>query len=256
MLSRTDNQLARKSHGRGPIAHFLLGSVAFTNPLVAWSDYSTNDILLVDTVLKLTVNMTNAFDRFGNPFDPDNDIILVDGDFFQPNWNVLSHFDDPTLYGDYAGGHILDRTTPTSLTYTNSFVVPAGSSIHIAYKYGIIHNNNGVNNTNVDNEADFGLNHSRYIRSVGSSYAAPMDTFGQQRTDLPGVTEPSFGQLDIGRLAAGKFPVTWLGRRGVHLQSNTNLAGGVWSDVNGTDGYSSTNWPTTIAPRYFRLVQP
>ena len=235
---------------------FLLGSAAATNPVVFWNDYSPNDVLLVDTTVTFTVSLTNTVDRFGNPFDPDSDLVVVDGDFFQPQWQVMSHFADPTLFGDYAGGHVMNRTTPTSLTYTLSTNLPAGSPVHVTYKYGIIHDNNGVNNTNVDNEADFGLNHTRYIRSLGSTDGFPLDLFGQQRTDLPGATEPAFGQLAIGGLSAGKFPVTWLGRRGVHLQSRTNLVSGAWQDLNATDGYSSTNWPVTTMPNFFRLVQP
>jgi hypothetical protein len=235
---------------------FQLPNAAATNALVYWNDYSANEVLLVDTTVKFTVDMTNAVDRFGNPFDPDLDIVLVDGDFFQPQWNVMSHYNDLTLYGDYAGGHIMDRVGSTSTTYTNSFLVPAGNPVHVLYKYGIIHNNDGVSNTNANNEAIDGLDHTRYIRSLGNTNLFPMDTFGQQRTDLAGATEPAFGQLAIGGKSAGKFPVTWLGRRGVHLQSNTNLAGGTWQDLNATDGTSSTNWPATTGARYFRLVQP
>jgi len=63
-------------------------------------------------------------------------------------------------------------------------------------------------------------------------------------------------------------PVTWLGRPGAHLQVNSSLTGGAWSDVAGTDGtnnvtgsfgtngfVSQTNWPAS-GNGFFRLVKP
>jgi hypothetical protein len=240
--------------------HFLLGSVAATNPLVLWGDRSQNDVVLVATAVTFQVNMTNAMDRWGVPFNPDTDRMMVDGDFTSPQWQVMGNFDDATIELDHPA-NIMNRDTDTGLTYSLSFTVPAGSPIQVTYKYGILRNAGGpvYANTNIDNEAGFGQNHLRFIRTLasGSTYQFPLDTFGQQRTDPAGATEPLFGNLSLGRPAGGIFPISWLGVRGVHLQSNTNLVGGVWKDLNATDGTSSTNLP--VAPTgqsFFRLVKP
>jgi hypothetical protein len=235
-----------------PDRTFLLGSTAFTNPLVYWSNLNPVDTTPSATTVTFSVNMTNAFDSFGFPFDPDNDIVMVDGDFQNPNWAVMSHATEPLISSIYSS-YVLSRAG-SSLIYTGTFTVSGGNALEVHYKYGIYHDTANLN-TNIDNEAGFGLNHTRFIRGNGT-YNFPVDTFGQTRTDLPGATEPSFGNLAIGQKSGGNFPISWLGRRGVRLQYSTNLANATWVDLNSTDTSSSTNWPATTAPRYFRLVKP
>lgn len=235
---------------------FLLGSTPITNALVYWSDYSPNNVVLVPTLVTFTVDMTGAMDLFGYPFDDGSDTLWVDGDYTSPQWQVMSHYNDLTLSGDsYSVGHFMQRVTPTGLIYTNQVLLPAGSPVLFNYKYGIIHNDNGVNNTNVDNEAGYAQNHARYVRTQGS-YSFPTDTFGLQRTSPAAATESPCAGLAIHGATAGTIPITWLGMRGVHLQSSTNLLSGAWVDLNTTDGSSSTNWPTSTGSRFFRLVQP
>ena len=231
---------------------FLLGSAGVTNPLVLWNDLSLNDVALTDTTVTFTVDMNNASDLFGFPFDSGNDTVFIAGDFTSPNW--LINWTDPIPDQTYAA-YQLNRTAPTSLLYTNSYVVPAGHSVVVNYKYGIYHNTSALN-TNLDNEAGFGQDHSRYIRANGA-YSFPTDIFGVQRTNSSLAVEPSFGKLAIGSPVAARFPVIWLGRRGVHLQTATNLVNNVWQDESATDGLNATNWPQgSFKTRFFRLVQP
>ncbi|HEV2692985.1 MAG TPA: hypothetical protein VG347_08835 [Verrucomicrobiae bacterium] len=236
---------------------FTLGNMAVTNPLVSWNDRSPSDVLLVATTVTFQVNMTNAIDRFGVPFNPDTDRVMVDGDFTSPAFPVMSHFDDATIELDYPG-NIMNRDTDTGLTYSLSFVVPAGNPVQVTYKYGILRNAGSFSNTNIDNEAGFAVNHLRFIRTsaAASTYNFPLDIFGLQRTNPAAATEPLFGNLTVSKPVGGTLPINWLGIRGVHLQSRTNLISGAWVDVTSTDGASSANIPTTKGTGFFRLIKP
>jgi hypothetical protein len=232
---------------------FLLGSTAQTLPVVFWNNADPNNVLLVPTTVTFTVSMTNAVDVFGNPFNPANDLVMVDGTFENPNWQVMNHATDPLVSSDYPN-NVMQNNPPGSGLYTATFSVPPGTSLSIDYKYGIFHNSSALN-TNVDNEAAFGDNHERYIRALGN-YNFPVDIFGIQRTNPGAATEPSFGNLAIGPAANGQLPITWLGRPGVLLQYSTNLVSGAWLNVNSTDGTNSYGWPQTTGAEFFRLVNP
>jgi hypothetical protein len=232
---------------------FLLGSTALTNPLVLWSNLDPHNAAPTATLVTFTVDMTGAVDDNSVAFDVNNDLPLVDGDFTSPQWQVMNNATDPTVLGDYSS-YFLNRVGNTML-FTNSFLVPAGNALQLSYKYGILHNSGNINTSTVDNEAPFGQNHVRFIRALGS-YNLPTDIFGQQHTNQAAATEPSFGNLAIGRLSGGTFPISWLGRPGVHLQYTTNLVNSAWIDVSATDGGMATNWPSTSSGRYFRLVNP
>ncbi len=232
---------------------FLLGSTAQTLPALYWNGVDPKNILLTPTTVTFTVNMTNAVDVFGNPFDPVNDLVMVDGDFSNPQWPVMNNATDPLISSDY-GTNVLANNPVGSLLYSGTFTIPAGNPLQVTYKYGIYHYTSSIN-TNVDNEAGFALNHTRWIRADGS-YTFPLDKFGIQRTNLSAAAEISFGNLAIWPAAGGHLPITWLGRPGVHLQYKTNLVGGAWQDLNATDGTSSNSWSQTAAPAFFRLVNP
>ena len=231
---------------------FLLGSTAQTLPLAFWNNLNPKDVLSAETIITFTVNMTNAVDVFGSAFNPDNDLVMVDGDFTNPQWPVMGNATDPLINSDYSA-NVLQNIPGTQL-YAGTFTVPAGHSLQVTYKYGIYHNTASVN-TNVDNEAGTYLNHTRYIRTAGT-YNFPVDTFGLQRSNLTAATEPSFGALAIGAPVGGHLPISWLGRPGVHLQAATNLVNATWLDLNATDGASLTNWPQSSGYKFFRLVKP
>jgi hypothetical protein len=231
---------------------FLLGSTAQTLPVVYWNNEDPNNVLLVPTTVTFTVDMTGAVDIFGNPFNSATDDVLINGYFTTPAWYSWT---DPLLGDlDYTE-YLLNNNPVGSQLYTGTFTMPAGSPLEVIYKYGIVHNAGGPDNTNADNEAGVNLNHTRYIRTTGT-YNFPVDIFGMQQTNLPAATESSFGELVIGQPAGGQLPVTWLGRPGVHLQYKTNLLDSAWTDLNATDGTSSNGWPQTIRSAYFRLVNP
>jgi hypothetical protein len=231
---------------------FLLASMAQTNPVVFWNNLSTNQVLLAPTTITFTVNMSNAVDVFGYLFDPVNDNVVVNGDFLNPTW---PNFWTDALLGGFDYTANLLQNNAQNLLYTGTFTVPAGSSLEVQYKYGIIHGYTGTSNTNADNEAGFGMNHTRYVRASGS-YNFPTDIFGIQRTNLAAATEPPFGNLAVGALAAGHVPITWLGLPSVSLQTATNLSNPVWQTQTGTAGLSATNWPVTAPVQFFRLIQP
>jgi hypothetical protein len=232
--------------------NFQLGSTAQTLPLVFWNNQDPNNVLLAPTTITFTVNMAGAVDIFGYPFNSASDAVVVNGDFMNPTWP--SFWTDALLGGfDYTGN--LLQSNGTNLLYTGTFSVPAGNSLVVQYKYGIIHNYTGTSNTNCDNEASPNLNHTRYIRATGT-YNFPVDTFGIQQTNLPDATEPSFGSLAIAAPVGGQLPISWLGRPGVYLQYTTNLSTGPWVQLNATGGTQSSNWPETNGAAFFRLVNP
>ena len=240
-------------------SNVVTSSSALTNPLVFWNNYNTNQVVLVPTTISFRVDMNNAVDVFSNAFDIAADVMFIFGDFTTPAWNDNTNYNnwtDPRVMDHYAA-HILLETPIGSGIYSNSFVLPAGHSIYVSYKYGIDHNDSSGawNNTNCDNEAPSGNDHHRYVRGVGF-YQFPLDTFGASlQTNSAAGTEQIMGNLSIGSLTAGKLPISWLGDLpGVRLQISTNLAvSSAWLDITNTDGRSLTNWPTSNGNAYFRL---
>ena len=238
---------------------FVLGSSAATNTLVFWGDTNSSQVLLTPTIVTFTVDMAGAVDTFGYPFDYNNDLVVIDGNFVTPQWPHI--WTDATLYypsiqndygpGNCAGNPNLVLQTTDNRFFTGTFTIPAGQPHQVLYKYGIYHNNSSFN-TNCDNEGGYGQNHVRYIRSSGT-YNFPVDLFGEQRTNAyaAGAGELLYG-IASGTVSAGHLPVSWLGFSGVNLQTCTNLANQVWQNVS-TNGTGTTNWPATGAPRYFRL---
>jgi hypothetical protein len=216
-----------------------------------------NNYLLEPTTITFTVDMANASDKYGNPFVANNgDAVVINGNFLNPPfpdfWTDAQLGQDPADYSANLMGEV-----GLSTLYTNTFTVAANSPLEVQYKYGIIHNYSSsmANNTNADNEAGFGLNHTRYIRAAGN-YNFPVDIFGQQQTNLAAATEPSFGNLAISAPVAGHLPLSWLGRPGVYLQYTTNLSSTNWVQLNATDGANSSSWPQTNRQVFFRLANP
>ena len=231
---------------------FLLGSTAQTLPTVYWANLDPANVLLVPTTVTFTVDMTNAVDVFGNVFNPLTDVVMVDGDFTSPQWQVLGNATDPSVSGDFPN-NVMTNNPIGSTFYSIQFVIPGGNPLALTYKYGINFNPSGIN-TNVDNEAGFAQNHVRYIRATGA-YTLPVDTFGANRTNGAAV-EASFGNLAIGEPTGNTLPITWLGRPGVNLQYTTNLSSGVWVNLSATSGTNASSWSTTNGTAYFRLVNP
>ncbi len=215
---------------------FVVPNVTSTNvPPVFFKNVLLSDLLNVDTTVLFSVNMTNAVgnEQPGHVFDSANDLVYINGDFSGwVAWNPIS------LAG---AGLTCTNNPPGSLVYSYEKTFLKGQSRSVTYKYSI----NGA-----DDEAGFGQNHGRYIRSTNGVYAMPLDTFGAM------YVEPKFGNLAIGRVSGGSFPITWLGYPNVNLQKRSSLTSGVWQDVAGTTAGSSTNWPNSGGTQFFRLIQP
>ncbi len=209
---------------------FVVGTNALTLPPVLWSDQTISDLLPAATTVKFTVNMTNAIGTDGHIFDPMVDTLYLNGDWM-PWWS----------WGNPLPNFTLTNDPPGSLTYSLEIPFPQGYAVPLSYKYSI---NGG------DNEAPFGTNHIRYIRTTGQ-YVLPTDTFGNQFHEI------SFGNLNPAADPSNKVLLTWVGRPGVRLQSSSNLAfPTLWQDLPGTDGLTATNYPATSSHTYFRLIKP
>jgi len=207
--------------------------VANTNlPAVYFNDALPLDILNVDTTVTFSVSMTNAVGTDAHVFDPANDLVFINGDFSGwLAWNPV------TLSG--AGLTCGNNPVGSGIyTYTKTFT--QGSPRSTTYKYSI----NGA-----DDEAGFGQNHFRYIRSTNGVYNMPLDVFGSM------VVEAKVGGLAIGKPVGGSVPVTWLGYPSVRLQSATSLTG-PWTDVPNTDTQNSASLPVDMSTKFFRLKKP
>lgn len=241
---------------------FQLGSLAATNPLVFWNDVNTNTVLLTDTTVTFTVDMANAVDINSVAWDSGNDAVFINGDFATPAWNNYPNLEKPVFWtdpfitaADHYAAFTLTNNPVGSTLYTAEFVVPAGHSYYISYKYGIDHNSGSINNTSIDNEAPSGNDHHRYVRAAGT-YNFPVDTFGIQSANAALGVEPLVGNVTIGTPSGNHFPISWLGMSGIYLQTSTNLVNGSWVNITNTSGLSATNWPTGSGSRFFRLIKP
>jgi len=208
-------------------------------PVVFFSNVDPGDLLPSNTVVTFSVNMTNAVGTDSHVFDPANDGVFINGIPTFAAWTPSL----PQLTNNPVGSGI----------YSIDILLPAGSPVQQTYKYSINGN---------DDEAGTGNNHVRYVRTAATgAYAMQLDKFGIQ------LVEPSFGQLSVGAASGGHVPISWLGRPGVNLQSNTNLSSGGWRDLANTDGgvwssgvastlglVSVTNYPATDA-KFFRLIK-
>lgn len=218
-------------------------------PTVYFSDLAIDDLLVTNVYVTFSVDMTNAVQDSSGPnpgqaFDPSSDQVYVNG-----SWIGWVGWLPEDLYPTYELNQV-----GTSEIYTNTFLVPQGSSIPLTYKYSIDAS---------DDEAPSGDNHVRIIRtSATGSYVFPLDVFANQ------YNEPSFGQLSAIKGTAGTVQLSWLGAPNVEVQTSTNLTGNSWTNhpetagtvwsagTMGTNGLISvTNWPTVGGNQYFRLVQ-
>jgi hypothetical protein len=240
---------------------FVVPSTAETLPLVFWSDEDPNNVLPAATEVTFTVDMTNnaggyVSDKNGVAFNPATDDVVIAGTFTSPAW-VFNWTDAFPAFDTPDSEYILSEVGFSSL-YTGTYLVPAGASLQVLYKYGINHNAGSPlpDGGTLDNEAGFAANHTRYIRAVGS-YSFPVDIFGQQVTNAAAATEISFGNLTASPSTPGSVALTWLGRPGVFLQVNTNLNSPIWTTyTNSGGGISATNIPTSGGQAFFRLVNP
>jgi hypothetical protein len=234
---------------------FAMPSTALTLPVVFWADEDPNNILLQDTEVTFTVDMTGAVDDTSIPFTASTDDVVIDVSFPIASldttaWPFL--WTDPLPSEDTPDLYFILENSSGNL-YQGTYLVSAGNPLQVQYKYGIYHNAGSANNGTLDNEAPFGDNHSRYIRAVGA-YSFPTDVFGQQVSNPTAANEISFGNLVATLPSPGTIALTWLGRPGVYLQSSPDLS--VWTTIPGSGGLSSSNISTSGSQKFFRLVNP
>ncbi len=223
-------------------------------PVITYDDLGLGDITLSNITVTFSLYMApGTLDDAGYAFNPTGgDIPYISGAYWGwPTWG----FDAlPTSQ------QLVLSSTPN--VYTNSFVLPRGTSIYMDYKYSI----NGLDD---ENNLNANANHNREIRSYGPTYAFPQDVWSWTLTNSgptamfqPGlptsptnIVEIDFGNLKIGAPASGSLPITWVGRPAVQLQSKSSLTSGTWNSYSGTDSAMSTNWPAGGSGQFFRLIK-
>jgi hypothetical protein len=226
-----------------PSGNYIVGPVYYSDePPSALIDFVT----VTNCMVTFTVNMTNAVGTDAVVFDPTSDMVYLNGlnggvnnSFW--SWGALQ----PSTYQMTQIG--------SSLLYTITVPVNRGQNMQLIYKYGINGN---------DDEAGFGDNHERWIRSL-PNYTMPVDVFGSQGATTQ--TEIGFGNLVIATATNNQIQVSWLGRRGVEVQTTTNLSSAVWTSQPLTDGTNllvapggtaSTNYAIGAGSLFYRLVGP
>ena len=221
-------------------------------PVVFYNDNGPYDLVTAPITVTFTLYMPNgSLDDNGYAYNAASDTLWIDGDFLD-NWEGGSW---PGPIANFPSANQMIEVG-TSDYYTNSFLIPAGNSIYLNYKYSI---------DSQDNENGFQTNHIREIRSYGPTYSFPTDSWSYNVCPPgtpypnPGITatnivEPDFGYLAIQPKSAGNYPITWLGRPGVILQ-NTAILNGSWNSDSGTDGTQATNWPNAGGNEFFRLMK-
>ena len=238
-------------------------SITVSNvPPVYFNDAELDDYLTQPTPVLFSVDMNGAVGTDAHAFDPTVDSLYINGQFV--NWYAWSGGVNPAPAP--AGFQMVEVGLTT--IYTNTIIMPAGTSIAFAYKYGM--DPASFNGGPLDDEAASGQNHYRVVRSTAfNPYSMPTDKFGYQYNEpfFSGAST-SGGHLTVGAPSGGNVAVSWLGRPGANLQVKTALTQGLWQNLADTDGtnwtagYSSTNgfvsvtnWPAT-GSAFFRLVKP
>ena len=215
-------------------------------PLVYYNDNTVSDLVITPTAVKFSVYLTNGTTLInGGTFTKGTDNIAINGDWLGWwGWGVNAA---PPEYV------MTESEIPD--VYTNTLIIPKGTSLALTYKYGV---------DGLDNENGQQTNHVRYIRNYGPSYTFPQDIWSflvipPAPYPNPGITstnivEPSFGYLTIKTPNVdNNFVINWLGRPAVLLQSRSSLTSGIWTDVIGTDAAQSAIIPNTGANQFFRL---
>ena len=216
---------------------------AITVPTVLFSDLGINDLLVSNTLVTFSVDMSHAV-QYGTStaFNPASDTVFVNGAWL--GWLGW----DPISLASYQ----LTNNPVGSSIYSLQVLFPKGSSLPVTYKYSI---------DGADNEAAANQNHERVIRSIATgAYSFATDTFGNQ------YDEPAFGKLSVRNVSGGNVQLSWLGAPNVEVQTSSSITGSwttlpqtsgeFWSaGINTTNGLLSvTNIPTS-GNSYFRLIQ-
>jgi hypothetical protein len=228
-----------------------IGAATTNLPPVYFNDVAPNDLLPTATAVTFTVNMNGAVDENGYAFEVGIDSVYVNGNFadYNSQFEALYPWSTGPL-GPPAPDSTYELTEQgSSGIYSTTIDLPAGSDAGLFYNYGI--DTWYAGGPTQDESANF---HFRVVRSTGfNPYVLPTDTFSTNTPyqepwlgipnnsysgSMEGLGSPAGGDLTVGTPAAGKVPVSWLGRPGAHLQAAASVAG-PWQDLWLTDG---TNW--------------
>jgi len=225
----------------------------FTNGPVYYSDEAPGEIidfvLVTNCMVTFTVNMTNGTGMgpggtatFDNAY-PSGDSIYLNG----LNGGVNDTF---WKWGGLGNPTYQMTQIPNTFLFTITVPVNLGQQDYLTYKYSI----NGY-----DDEAASGDNRQRWIRSL-PNYTMPVDTYGNPTTEIPA------GDLTVTAIAGDKVQLSWLGRRGVLLETATSLdPGTVWTPVplsDGTNlivapgGMATTNYTIGQTNVFYQLIGP
>jgi hypothetical protein len=246
-------EIVSPADSSGGNRHLNLGMTNgnFTNGPVYFSDEPPSslgfDIVTVnDCMVTFTVDMTSAINSY--QFFPGYDNVAINGlnNGANDSFWTWGYFSAPPNY-------VLSRMGNSAL-YTITVPINLGQSLDLVYKYGI---------DGMDDEAGFLNNHERWVRSL-PAYTMPTDTFGAQGAATQ--SEGSFGDLTISHAGTSSVTLSWIGRRGVHLQTSTNLSAGAgWTNLLLTDGtnltvgpggMASTNYVINPGEALYRLTGP
>jgi hypothetical protein len=227
-------------------------------PKLYYDDLGLGDLTLTPITVKFSLYMApGTLDDTGYAFNPTAatpDQMYISGAYWGwPTWGYNALPSSQQLF-----------LSSVPNVYTNSFVLPRGTSIYMNYKYSI----NGLDD---ENNLNANPNHFRLIRTDGTNYSFPQDVWSWTLTNgtasstnmfiagLPtsptNIVEIDFGNLKIGAPVSGNLPITWVGRPAVQLQSKSSLTSGLWTSYGGTDSAMSTNWPASGSGQFFRLIK-
>ena len=241
----------------------VVPNVAATNvPPVYFNEAALDDYFTQPTPVLFSVDMTGAVGTDSHAFDAAADGLYINGQF--ANWYAWAGGINPAS----APAGFQMAQVGSSMIFTNTVTIPAGTPVGFAYKYGIDPNN--LNGGPLDDEAALGANHYRVVRATAfNPYPMPLDKFGHPYSEpLLSAIGTTNGNLMVGPLSGGTATISWLGRPGARLQTSANLITGSWQTLAATDGtnwtvgynstngfVSTTNWPATNRA-FFRIIKP
>jgi hypothetical protein len=210
-------------------------------------------VTVTNCMVTFTVNMTNGTGTgpggsatFDNAY-PSGDAIYING----LNNGVNNSF---WTWGGLGDPTYQMTQIPNTFLFTITVPVNPGQNDLLVYKYSINGN---------DDEAASGDNHERWIRSL-PNYTMPVDTYASQGS--ANQVESPAGNLTATAVPGNKVQLTWLGRRGVLLETANSLSPGtVWTPLPLTDGtnlivapggMATTNYTIGQTNVFYQLVGP
>jgi hypothetical protein len=210
-------------------------------PLVSYNDASVCGLVQATTPVTFVVNVPDGTPNADGSIQFTNGVnkLYLNGEFL--GW--WAWYDGIPGDGGQGPDNEMTNNPPGSTLFQQTFMVQAGASLDVTYKYSI---------DGYDNEAGFQVNHTRYVRTLATvPYTMPVDRFGTNAG--PPLMEGATSNIVIGAESAGHIPISWAGMQCLTLQTKSALGSpGGWVNLPATEGTSFTNWPVGATPQYFR----